>query len=105
VIDRDTVKEAAGILEAAAPGAAVVLFGSYARGDAQEDSDVDFAVLEPEVHSRHDEMVWLRDALRPLRIPVDLVVVGRKEYEKWADTPGTLWYAVSREGKVVRGTP
>lgn len=48
----------------------ILLFGSYARGDAGEDSDLDLLVVEDVVSDRAAEMVRLRRALRPLRIPV-----------------------------------
>ena len=50
------------IVEAARPSK-VILFGSYGRGDAREDSDLDLMVIEPKVSSKYDEMVRLRKAL------------------------------------------
>lgn len=93
---------AADLLGKAAPDATVVLFGSHARGDAREDSDIDFLVIEPKVIARRAETMRLRDVLRPLRLPVDVVVTSRDVYDKWAATPGTLYYEVFREGKVLR---
>ena len=81
----------------------MILFGSYARGDARVSSDVDFLVVEPELKSRRDEMVRLRDVLRPLRVPVDVVVASRASFDKWADTPGTIFYEAAKEGRVVGG--
>jgi len=87
---------------AAAPGAEVVVFGSRARGNAHGDSDLDLLVIEPEVTSRRDEMVRLSDVLRPLKIPVDILVVSRKTFDEWANTPGTVIYEAAREGKRFR---
>jgi predicted nucleotidyltransferase len=94
------IAEAVDRLHAAAPGATVILFGSYARGDSGPESDVDFLVVEPGVVSHHTEMVRLRDVLRPLRIPVDVLVTDVHTLDKWADTPGTLYYEIRREGRV-----
>ena len=87
---------------AAAAGAEVVVFGSRARGNAHGDSDLDLLVIEPEVTSRRDEMVRLSDVLRPLKIPVDILVVSRKTFDEWANTPGTVIYEAAREGKRFR---
>ena len=100
MIDEAIIEEAVEMLQRAAPGATIILFGSYARGDGREESDVDFLVVEPNVKARREEMVRLRDALRPLRIPVDVLVVSRKTYEAWADTPGTILYDAAKEGRV-----
>ncbi len=83
------IARAVELLQRAAPDATIILFGSHARGDAHAESDLDFLVIEPEVRARREEMVRLRDALRPLRIPVDVLVASRKTFDEWADTPGS----------------
>jgi predicted nucleotidyltransferase len=80
-----------------------VLFGSHARGDAGEDSDIDLLVIEPEVEDRTREMVRLRRLLRPLRIPVDILVYSAEEVARWGEQPGTALYWALREGRVVHG--
>ena len=76
------------------------LFGSHATGEADVESDLDFLVIEPEVKDRHGEMVRLRQLLRPLRIPVDVLVVSAETFEEWRDTPNTVMYEAARRGKV-----
>lgn len=88
------------LVAAAPPASRVILFGSRARGDVKPGSDLDFLVIEPEVRARREEMVRLRDALRPLRIPVDVLVASRKTFDEWADTPGTVLYEAAREGRI-----
>lgn len=101
-IDQATIEQAAKLLRAAAPpGSEVLLFGSYARGDADAGSDVDFLIVEPEVASRYEEALRLREALLSVRIPVDIIVVSRQSYEYWADNPGTLSWEVHQEGRAV----
>ena len=99
-IEEADILEAVNRLREAAPGATVVLFGSYARGDYGPDSDADFLVIESELKSRRNEMVRLRDVLRPLRIPVDIVVTSGGTFDEWCDTPGTLYYEVKQEGRI-----
>lgn len=100
-IDENIITEAAQRLSEAAPGADIILFGSYARGDYHEESDLDFLVVEPEMHSRHDEMVRLRDVLRPLHVSVDIVVTDTAVFEAWSNVPGTIYYEAKQEGKVL----
>jgi uncharacterized protein len=94
--------EAVARLSKAAPQATIILFGSQARGDAREDGDLDLLVIEPNVTNRRREMVRLTDVLRPLRLPVDFLVVSRQTFQEWADTPGTVIYQAAKEGKVLR---
>lgn len=94
------IEQAVSLLAAAAPRATVILFGSCARRDANSASDADFLVVEPELTARREEMVRLRDALRPLRIPVDVIAVSRADFDRWRSIPGTLIYEAAREGKV-----
>ena len=90
------------LIEAARPER-IILFGSHARGDAQEDSDLDFLVIEAQCSDRAKEMVRLRRALRPLRIPVDVLVYSSEDVTRWGDQPGSALYWALREGKVVYG--
>jgi predicted nucleotidyltransferase len=104
-IDEKTITEAVELLQRAAPGATIIVFGSCARGEMNEDSDLDVLVVESEVTDRWDEMVRLREALRPLRIPVDVLVYSRKTFEDWVDTPGTTLYEAVQEGRIFHAKP
>ncbi len=100
VIDEAIINKAVALLRQAAPDATIILFGSWARGEAKEDSDLDFLVVEPEVTAQREEMVRLSDALRPLRVPFDVLVVSQKTFDEWADTPNTVLYEAAREGRI-----
>lgn len=104
MIDSATLAAAVATLAKAAPNAEqILLLGSHARGQAQEGSDLDFLVIEPTVENRAREMVRLRRALRPLRVPIDVLVYSRAEVTQWGHQPGTALYWALREGQVVHG--
>jgi len=62
--NEDKVVKAVDMLRAAAPGATIIVFGSYARGETGPNSDVDFLVVEQQLKSRYEEMIRLREVLR-----------------------------------------
>lgn len=95
------INKAAAALHRAAPNATIILFGSRARGDADDDSDADFLIIEPEVKSRRAEMARLSRILRPLRIPADILVVSRRVFDEWARIPGTVIFEAAKEGRVL----
>ena len=102
MIGDDQIAEAGRTLASAASSPArVVLFGSRARGDTRPGSDLDFLVIEERVDSKLSEMVRLRDALPPLGVPVDIVVVSRDEAERRGGRPGTVVNRALSEGRVL----
>lgn len=101
MISQETIDKAAELLRDVARPEKIILFGSHARADARDDSDVDILVIEREVKDRAAEMVRLNRALGPLRLPVDLLVVSREMFDYWAATPGNVYYQARKEGKVL----
>jgi len=74
------IREAAQRLgEAARSPARVILFGSYARGEADPESDLDFLVVQNDGFSRRREIVRLQEVLSPLRIPAEVLVISHDE--------------------------
>lgn len=101
MVEQHQIDEAIRILAETARPLRIILFGSYARGDMREDSDVDLLVIEADVLDRREEMVRLRHALAGLSLPVDILVVNLDYFEKWSEAPSTTLYWAKREGKVV----
>lgn len=101
MIDQTLLDKATELLRETAHPQQIILFGSHARNDAREDSDVDILVIENEIENRVAEMVRLTRALSPLRLPVDLLVVSRETFDYWSDTPGNVYYQARNEGKIV----
>jgi len=88
------------LIEAAKPKR-IIMFGSQARGEASEDSDLDVMVVEEGVSDRIGEMVRLNRLLRSLDIPVDLLVVSAAKFKYWCDTPGNVYFEAATEGEVL----
>lgn len=89
------------LVEATASPTKVILFGSRARGDADDRSDFDFLVIEREVSDRFGEMARLGRILGRLLIPADVVVISQEQARKWESVNGTMIHEALREGRVV----
>ena len=79
----------------------VILFGSYARGDAGRDSDVDLLVVLPHVENKREAAVQMRRLLADAPLPKDIVVTTPEEVERRGDVIGTVLRPALREGKVL----
>ena len=84
---------------------AIYLFGSRARGDHREQSDIDLLVIEREpfdgTRSRNQEMTKLYLLTMKYRMPVDILVYSRDEVEDWRTAPGHVITRALSEGKVL----
>jgi len=79
----------------------IILFGSHARGEAQEDSDVDLLVLFTEVEDPRKRAAELYVALIGCPLPKDIVVSTTARFERYRNVVNTVYWPAAREGKVV----
>ena len=83
----------------------IVLFGSQARGDANDTSDVDLLIVVEAPfqngRKRVDMMTHLWRVLSDIRGPKDLLVYSLEEIEKWREAPNHVIARALREGEVL----
>lgn len=60
----------------------IILFGSYASGNATHDSDVDLLVVMKTRKKRAERYVVVSQLLLPRQFPVDIIVKTPKEVEE-----------------------
>ena len=81
----------------------VILFGSWARGEAQWDSDLDLAVLMPdafldrlgEIHRR------IRTKLHEIPMTIDLVVTTEGTASQFLDSVNSIYHRILTQGRIV----
>jgi len=87
----------------------IYLFGSRARGSYTGDSDVDLLIVEDEKfgpdRNRWSELKRIRKALKPFRVPKDILVYSRDEFETWEDSINHIVAHAVREGKLLYERP
>jgi predicted nucleotidyltransferase len=80
----------------------IILFGSYAKGRAGANSDLDILVVaEDSLESCRNESVRIRKALRGILMPMDILVVRSRDLDELAAVPGLIHATILEEGKVV----
>ena len=105
MIDEQTLHEVVERIVAAAQPSRVILFGSYGRGDADQDSDLDLMVIERRVDNRGEKMIRLQEAVGNVDVGVDVLVYSEGEVEERRDWCTSPDYWALREGRTLYDTP
>jgi len=101
MINFHDIEQVATKLGTAANAERVILFGSYARGDAREHSDVDYMVVAESTLPRFKRSRELYKMLRPHPFGMDIVVYTPEEIERGKRTPVSFVSSVLQEGKTL----
>ena len=86
----------------------VVIFGSYAKGEATKDSDVDIMVVvqddvKLDIDAKTKARIALRKALAGTGLAFDLVIDRQSDFHQWKSRFGSLEYSVEQQGLVLHG--
>ena len=105
----DQIGEAAAALPT--PPVSVIVFGSFARGEATSGSDLDLVVVRPD-ELDEDDTTWTgsidgwRDHVRAVTgNAVEILEIKRHEASAKLGSRSTLWRDVARDGVVLHGLP
>ena len=80
---------------------AIILFGSQARGTADDRSDVDLIVLCDSVTDRNALEAEMIAAMRGIPVPIDLLAYTPEEFRIESSMQGSVAHPAGHEGKVV----
>jgi HEPN domain-containing protein/predicted nucleotidyltransferase len=81
----------------------ILLFGSRARGDGREESDIDLLVVLERIDDRRKTRDALQRALPRMPVSVDVWAADPDELARTGDSVGSFVYPVLRDGEVVYG--
>ena len=84
----------------------IILFGSYARGDNREKSDIDLLILKKGLKDRHDLVSSIYCAFldNDIGIPVDVLAIDYDRYLELSNEIGYVYKTIKKEGKVIYGS-
>jgi predicted nucleotidyltransferase len=83
----------------------IILFGSYARGDNTEKSDIDLLIVKKNLEKGGKIIDTLYRSFfdNDIGIAVDLLTIDYDKYNKLKNEIGYVYKTISKEGKVIYG--
>jgi len=82
----------------------IVLFGSRARGEGGDNSDVDLLIIEKESfehRSRRSEIARIRRALAGFHVAKDILLFDVEEERRWCESSNHVIAQALQEGRVL----
>ncbi|MCK6692438.1 MAG: nucleotidyltransferase domain-containing protein [Thermoanaerobaculia bacterium] len=105
MVTQDQIDEIVRILTKEIKPEKIILFGSYALGKANEESDLDLAIVMESNLPRFKRGALIRKALRSggrrWLFPMDILVFTPKEIELFKDSPYSMIHEILLTGKVL----
>lgn len=102
MISQETIEEVKRRLVAVYNPVEIYLFGSYAWGHPDEESDLDLLIVVDESQEKsYNRTRPGHRALFGMNIAKDLVVYTKEEFDKVSNNIVTLGYKIKKEGKCI----
>ncbi|MCD6460374.1 nucleotidyltransferase domain-containing protein [bacterium] len=83
----------------------IFLFGSYATGKEDKNSDIDIMCVEDKPfglnRSRRKEIAKIYRLLSEFEIPMDILLYSKDEIAKWKTSKNHIIPEIIREGKII----
>jgi len=79
----------------------VILFGSAAEGKMTRDSDIDLLILETAPQNARDLCARIRQSLRGMGYPFDIIVMSTERFEESRNVVGGIAYPANKYGRVI----
>lgn len=79
----------------------IILFGSASTGQMTKDIDIDLLVLERNAQDNRGERLRIRQALKDLGHPFDVIVMATERFEESKNVIGGIAYPANKYGRVV----
>ena len=76
----------------------IILFGSYAYGEPNSDSDLDICVVRKKYKNRLEDKVKIRKALSDIKMPKDILNPKVEEFEFYKNEINSVYYDADKKG-------
>jgi len=94
------------IIQTIASPEQIILFGSYARGDYKEKSDVDLLILKRNLKNGNNiiDSIYRAFYENKINISVDLLTIDYDKYNELNNKTGYIYKTIKEQGKIIYGT-
>ncbi|MCX6074397.1 MAG: nucleotidyltransferase domain-containing protein [Campylobacterales bacterium] len=79
----------------------IIVFGSFAYGSPDAESDLDICVVEKEYVSKWAEKAKIRELLKEIKLPKDILVPKLDEYNFYKNEYGSVYKDIEDKGIVL----
>ncbi len=81
----------------------IILFGSYATGIPDKNSDLDLLIIKDSEIPRYKRGREIRKHLRGIGVPMEIIVYTNEEIEKWKNVKEAFITQIISKGRVLYG--
>ena len=83
----------------------IILFGSYARGDNTEKSDLDLLIVKKGLKNSFDiiDSIYMAFYENKIKVPVDLLAIDYNRYKELNSEIGYIYKTIKEQGKIIYG--
>ena len=78
----------------------IILFGSYAYGTPNEDSDLDICVVK-NYTKKYKEKLQIRELLNDIDMPMDILNPKVDEFEFYKNEINSVYYDIDKQGELL----
>jgi uncharacterized protein len=83
----------------------IILFGSYAKGTPDNGSDIDLLIIQDTNLPNHKRGLGIRLSLIGTKMPIDILVYTRNEFEKDKNDKYSFLYSAIKDSKLLYERP
>ncbi|MGA2297821.1 MAG: nucleotidyltransferase domain-containing protein [FCB group bacterium] len=101
MIDSNKITEIVNKIQSNFELESIILFGSYANGTANKDSDLDLLIIKETDLPSHHRSFEIYKLLIGSMIPMDILVYTKKEFEEEKNQKFSFLYSALKNSKVL----
>ena len=79
----------------------IILFGSYAYGEPNINSDIDLIIIEDKFESKIKELKKIRKLLRDIDYAKDIIILNNEEFEFYKNEFGSVYKEAYEKGEIL----